>query len=529
MKSKYINRIEDLISKKSTFSITAADKLDEIINSKEIVIISSYLHKTPVALVAKPDIYFPKDLLNKKIMGFEADIKSSVFYKMWKSSNINTDDLDIVPHNFKLDSFIKGEVDALQVYVTDQLYELAKKDVKYNIIDTNSYGVDFYDLMTITSKKFANNNPILISKFKEATKKGWEYALNNKEEIVELILKKYNTQNKTKNALIYEANRLEDFILRDIYEIGLIEEEKLKKITLIHLNMHNIKEIGNIEDLIFSLDKKKNSITYTKEEKEYLKRKKNINICRIPNKNKRNKKDIYKSVGINLIEKVNQEMKLDIKYIKTNSYKQSLEFTRDGKCDLLTLTRKTEKRSKELNILDPFIVQPLVLATHNDTTYIDNVKNLKDKTFAILHEHTKKEEIKKLYPNFKLIEVNSPLEGLIKVKEGDIFAYIDIPVTIAHNIKQNFLEDLKIARDLEINAGLGFSVNKNEPMLAQIITKTLTILPKDYISNLLNNWYAIKFEKGFHYELIWKILISTFIILLFLLYWIRKIQKANKL
>ena len=212
-----IDKLNVLRQNKVDLIIGASDMLGETFKSNDLVIISAYLQKTPVALAVKSNIYFPSDLKDKKLMAVRKDIESSIFFKMFQTASIDTKDLNIIPHNFKMDSFINGEVDGIQVYITDQLYELASKNVKFNIIDANSYDVDFYDLMVITTNNLATKHPQLIQNFKEATKKGWEYALNNKEEIVDLIIKNI-TRKKNLNRLFY----LKQIDLKIIYFQSII-------------------------------------------------------------------------------------------------------------------------------------------------------------------------------------------------------------------------------------------------------------------------------------------------------------------
>lgn len=100
----------------------------------------------------------------------------------------------------------------MSVFTTNELFELNKKGIKYNIFDPTTYGTKYYDVNLFIDIKEATNNPLRVQKFKKASIKGWEYALKHQNEIIELILKKYNTQNKTKEALSFEAKQIEQII-----------------------------------------------------------------------------------------------------------------------------------------------------------------------------------------------------------------------------------------------------------------------------------------------------------------------------
>lgn len=522
-----INKIEDLRNKKVDFIITASDMLGDVFRNKDLLIVSSYLQKSPFALAVKQDIYFPNELKDKKIMAVKEDIESTTFFKMWQSAQIDPKQLDIIPHTFDMNSFIDGKVDAIQVYVTDQLYELASKNIKFNIIDANSYGVDFYDLMTITTKEFAQTNAKLVEKFKEATKKGWKYALENKEEVINIIQSKYNSQNKSKEALLYEANRLENFILPDVYELGNLDKNKLKKIALIHLEKGNIQKINNIEDYIFSYKNFDKSLNLNPEEKNYLSKKEVLKICTLPNKIEIENETFYKSIDVRIIERITEKLKLKPLFIETKTYEQSLSYTQNGTCDILSIARKTNENVKLLNLLKPFVAQPLVMVTNKDILFIDNFSKVKNKTIGIVKDYSEIKTIQEMYPNLKIIEVQSPNEGLKLLKKELIFGFVDIPIIISHHIKELGFLDLKIVGSLNINSGLSMAITKTELSLLPILEKAMNTISEDYLNSLINEWYSIKYEKGIDYTLVWEILIFFFILTITILYWVRKLRLTN--
>ena len=58
--------------------------------------------------------------------------------------------------------------------------------------------------MLITSEKYLSSHTRQALAFRRATLKGWEYALNNPEEISQHIYDKYS-KSKTKEMLLHEA------------------------------------------------------------------------------------------------------------------------------------------------------------------------------------------------------------------------------------------------------------------------------------------------------------------------------------
>ena len=72
--------------------------------------------------------------------------------------------------------------------------------------------------------------PDLVRAFRKASLKGWEYAMGHEEEIIDLILEKYNPQ-KSREHLRFEAEKMRELILPDFVRIGHINPGRWKHIA----------------------------------------------------------------------------------------------------------------------------------------------------------------------------------------------------------------------------------------------------------------------------------------------------------
>ncbi len=70
-----------------------------------------------------------------------------------------------------------------------------------------------YSDLLFTSEKLLYENPALVESFRSATIKGWLYAFDHIEETAELILSDYNSQNRSREALIFEGEQLAELAL----------------------------------------------------------------------------------------------------------------------------------------------------------------------------------------------------------------------------------------------------------------------------------------------------------------------------
>ncbi len=132
------------------------------------------------------------------------------------------------PHN--LDAFVNGDVDAIDAYITDEPYELMVRGVPFNIFQPRSAGIDFYGDNLFTTENELNNHPERVRRFREASLKGWRYAMAHPDKIIELIIDQYPTTLDRK-ALIYEAQQMQQLVHPELIDIGYMLEKRWRHIA----------------------------------------------------------------------------------------------------------------------------------------------------------------------------------------------------------------------------------------------------------------------------------------------------------
>ena len=526
------NRYEMLKNKTSEFFIFSSDIIGEQLKGLPAVLVSSYFQRVPLAFATKPNIYFPIDLKNKKVMATINKKGNIILENMLYSANMKLDEIGFIPHSFNLEDFISGKVDAIQIYIINELYELEKRKIPYNIIDVNNYGIEFNGITVATHKDYATQNPDIVKKFKEASTKGWQYALDNKKEVVDLIYKKYNTQNKSTEALMFEALRSENVILPNVYPLGSLSENKIQQVIDMHEKIGIVKDVNvKAKDLIFNYDNL-SQISLTPKEKAFLIKKGSLNLCIGPDwmpydgldkdgKHIGLASELFKQFSINL----------DIKFtlVKTDNWSQSLEFMKTNRCDVLSLAQENQERKSYMNFTSPLIELNYVIATKNSELYIDDFQEVLDKKFVSVKGDSVNTHLRTTYPNIKLVEANSILEALQMVSNKKVYGYIDTTLTIGHAIIKHGVHDLKITGEIDWVSKQSVATSISNPILHLIMQKAVDTIDKNKKNEIMNKIVNVKYENGIDYTLVWMILSISVVLAFLFLYWNRKITTSNQL
>lgn len=221
--------VKKVLSQKVNYATGRSSLFVDKSKGKKIVLLVAILQSSPLVFATKKSSGIEKveDFKGKSIMLTSKKFLAAID-ALLMSKRIRREDMKVHKYSFDDKSFIEGKIDILPMYSTDQVYRLHKKGIKLNIFDPKDYGFDFYSDILFTSEKELSEHEKRTENFVRASIKGWKYAFLHIDESVELILKKYNTQHKSKEALIFEAKKLKKLAFFNTDEIGRI-------LSLIHI------------------------------------------------------------------------------------------------------------------------------------------------------------------------------------------------------------------------------------------------------------------------------------------------------
>lgn len=526
------NITQVVLDNKAQYGLTYSSIIAEYLNEKPVVLVANFFKQSPLVLVAQKEIQTLNDLKGKKVMGISEGIDHSTLLAMLNKFDISTHDIINIPTNFSVDDFINKKIDAVSIFTTNELYYLEKSGVQYTIFDPVLYGAKYYDLNLFTSKEEIKNHPKRVEKFRDASIKGWKYALEHKEEIIDLILQKYNTQNKSKEALMFEAAQTEKIMLQNVYEIGSVDLDRLKIIADTFVESGYVQKGKNkdLEHFIYGYEAHRQTLNFSQQEKEYLQRKKEITLCADPDWMPFEAIKEGEVVGLNkeFIQIAQESLGIPFKLVATKTWSESLEYVQTKRCDILSLVSQTDAREKYLNFTTPHLEVPQVIVTKMDKPSILDIGILEDQTIACVKNYSIIDMIKQKYKNIKIVEVENIQEGLDLVRNDKVFGFADTSIAIGYYIQNGFFTDLKISASFDEKVSLGFGIPKENLILYGLLEKVVQNISEERKHDIMKKWFFIKQEVGFDYSLFWKMIAVFVFLLAFFLYRDYELKKLNK-
>ena len=181
--------VNAVLSGEAQYGVADAGLLVQRMQGDPVVLLMQIYQHSPIIIITKQEtgINNPYALRGKRLMFDEKGSSHAVIVSTLTDTLGGLSEVTTVKHTFRLDEFIAGEVDAISGYITSQPFILENMGIKTNIINPRDYGIDFYGDNLFTTELEVKKNPDRVKKMISATLKGWEYALNNPDEIIKLI------------------------------------------------------------------------------------------------------------------------------------------------------------------------------------------------------------------------------------------------------------------------------------------------------------------------------------------------------
>ncbi len=409
--------------------------------------------------------------------------------------------------NYKKFEYLKGKKIGINrgVFYIDYLksrgikvVELLDNSQRIQLLLTGK--IDYFLAPYISGEQFVNDRQIItnikvIDKLENRIKEDLRYGINKQNIILYSIIEKSLRYLKLNGTL-----------------------DKLKNKWMLNSNTKNDK-----------IDK---FLKLTNSERNYLQIKKKITFCAnplwIPFESI--EEDKHKGIAAEYKHIFEKKLNIPFELIETSSWVESLQYSKERKCDILSfLAMKTQQRKEYLSYTTAYLKIPIVLATKIDVSFVTDFENLEKRKVAILRECTLFEVLEEKYPNIQFIEVDNIDEGLAGVAQDEFFGFIGTLTSIGDKFQKEYAGELKIAGKLDNYLELSIAIRNDDKVLVNILQKTLNSINDYTHRQIFNKWASITYEqKIIDNTKLWKVIVIALIIFILFLYWNRKLNALNK-
>ncbi len=223
--------IDAVLNAKAIFGITGA--IDMLVARAQGLPIKSFavIYKvSPICAYSLKEsgIMRPQHFIGKTI-GLEKATDIEVAYSvMMARLGIDRSRVKEVTIGFDATDLLAGTVDVATGYIVNEPQQVIEAGQEVNTILMAEYGSNMYADVLFTTEDTINNNSDLVEGFLRATLKGWQYAIENEEEAVDITLKYATGRTKSHESFMLRGSI--PLIHTGDSPIGWMEKTKWEKV-----------------------------------------------------------------------------------------------------------------------------------------------------------------------------------------------------------------------------------------------------------------------------------------------------------
>ncbi len=218
-----VTALSEVLSGNAQFGVSGSELLLARVSGQPVVALGVIFQHSAAGIVTLSDsgIFTPQDFSGRRLEIGELSSDAEA-YAVLQAEGITSRQYEHIPSTFNMQKLISKQVDATSVSITNQPFYLEQQNLLYRLILPRSYGIDFYGDTVFTSEALLKERPELAKAFMRATLRGWKYAFDRPDEIIDLILDKYSDFPfaHSRKHLEYEYQQMKELVLPDLVELG---------------------------------------------------------------------------------------------------------------------------------------------------------------------------------------------------------------------------------------------------------------------------------------------------------------------
>jgi PAS domain S-box-containing protein len=244
-----VDIVKEVVSGRAQYGVGNSALLLSRQKGQPVVVLAAVFQHSPLILMTRADsgINTVHDLVGKRLM-IERQADELIAYL--RKEGVSEQSLTLLNHSFDPNDLIQGKVDCISAYVTDETYFLEKAGHKVLEFSPRMGGIDFYGDNLFTSEAELKAHPARVRAFREASMKGWKYAMQHPAEIADRIIARYG-QRRGRDYLLYEAQKMVTLLQPSLVEMGYMYPGRWQHIVDTYRDLGLLPKAFRLEGFLY--------------------------------------------------------------------------------------------------------------------------------------------------------------------------------------------------------------------------------------------------------------------------------------
>ena len=261
-----VDPVREVVDGRAQFGVGTSELILNNYHGDAVVVLGVIFQHSPLILItlAETGLDNIHKLVDRKVM---MEPSSAELFAYFFQEGFTSKAFSLQHHSLDLNDLLSGKTDAMSVYVTDELYQIKQQGIAINQFSPRMSGIDFYGDNFFTLAEQLAQHPQRVKAFRQATLRGWLYAMQNPDEIVQLIYDRYSQRHSIEH-LQFEAKAMHDLMQPELISPGYMNVGRWQHIAQTYRQLGLLPGDFDVQHMLFfpnselDLEKLKTTLYY---------------------------------------------------------------------------------------------------------------------------------------------------------------------------------------------------------------------------------------------------------------------------
>lgn len=524
--------VRQVLNGDSEYGVSDTSLLINHLNGDPVVLLNQFFQHSPLIFISRRDsgIISPYEMIGKNVAysissaGDAAPLSALLLKTLGGTQKIKA--VKFEPTHFQ--DLINGKIDVISAYLTSQPFQYQQQGLEVNIINPQNYGIDFYGDNFFTSRRELETHPDRVKKMSEASIKGWQYALDNPGEIIDLIIAKYNPK-LSKELLEYEAKTTREMILPDLIKLGSINPNRYQQSAEDYMRLGLSSQAQVKPDFFYRTadSQQDKALALSAEDRQWLDAHPVVRFTADPNWLPYEAFDAKgKHIGIvaDYLHLIEDKLGIAIQIIPSKSWSDAQAKFRKNEVDIISDTVGSNFVT-DLTFTQAYLSSPIVIVMREPEQYVENLEQIKNLRLGLIQDYGYNAAIQLQYPDIHFFWFDNIKDGLTTVSTGGIDALLCPLAQASYQINLNNLHNVRIVGKTQFQNQTGFGMNPEFTPLVALFNLALDAISIKEKQKISETWGDKQLLERTDYSSLSKAILIFLGILIYVLFWVRRMRR----
>lgn len=241
--------VKSVITNSAQFGVGTSSLLLARAAGQPVLVLAVIFQHSPLIVVARKQRGEQSlhDLAGKKVLIAK---QADELLAYLKQEGVVAEKLELKSGSISPADLLKKKVDAISASSTQDLFDLDRARFPYQVYTPRSAGIDFYGDNLFTTELEAKDHAQRVEAFRDASLRGWDYAMQHPDEIATLIFTSYSKAHPL-DFYLFQARKMVSLLRQDQIKIGQSNPGRWQHIADVYADLGLLARDTNIEGLLY--------------------------------------------------------------------------------------------------------------------------------------------------------------------------------------------------------------------------------------------------------------------------------------